>query len=263
MNNRSCWCFSPVTKWRCHQTAQGDVRARCMAGPWLILCHRPWWPHVPVSPDPVSCPGASLCVSLVLDEAHQTWTSTDRGPQASLPVRLAWQQIKTIRTWQHRVVVEWWGGDFNVFSCFMFTKNRRPCFAGRPRLDALLRFSSFSLNVLVCDNANYVRHKLSLCLLCTSLTVKNSNFKFICFRQWRRNDRFCPTDRFNRDWPMWIFWGRCRYIGHSWTDTDISKIFKSCFLLHYQKYNVFYALPFFKNFKNQDLWAEIFQIAAI
>jgi len=28
-------------------------------------------------------------------------------------------------------------------------------------------------------------------------------------------------------------------------DTDISRIFKSCFLLH-QKYNVFYALPFFK-----------------
>jgi len=34
--------------------------------------------------------------------------------------------------------------------------------------------------------------------------------------------------------------------------TDISKIFKSCFLPHYQKYNVFYALPFFKNFKYQD-----------
>jgi len=32
---------------------------------------------------------------------------------------------------------------------------------------------------------------------------------------------------------------------------DISKIFKSCFLLRYQKYNVFYALPFFKNLKNQ------------
>ena len=30
---------------------------------------------------------------------------------------------------------------------------------------------------------------------------------------------------------------------------SISKIFKSCFLLHYQKYNVFYALPFFKNLK--------------
>jgi len=28
-------------------------------------------------------------------------------------------------------------------------------------------------------------------------------------------------------------------------DTDISKIFKSCYLLHYQKYNVFYALAFF------------------
>jgi len=32
--------------------------------------------------------------------------------------------------------------------------------------------------------------------------------------------------------------------------TDISKIFKSCFLLHYKKYDVFYALPFFQN---QDL----------
>jgi len=28
--------------------------------------------------------------------------------------------------------------------------------------------------------------------------------------------------------------------------TDISKLFKFCFLLHYQKYNVFYALPFFQ-----------------
>ena len=37
-------------------------------------------------------------------------------------------------------------------------------------------------------------------------------------------------------------------------DTDISKIFKSSFLLHYQKYNVFYALPFFRS--------EIFQIVA-
>jgi len=35
--------------------------------------------------------------------------------------------------------------------------------------------------------------------------------------------------------------------------TGISKIVKSCFLLHYQKYSVFYALPFFRNFKNQDL----------
>jgi len=26
--------------------------------------------------------------------------------------------------------------------------------------------------------------------------------------------------------------------------TNISKIFKSCFVLHYQKYVVFYALPF-------------------
>jgi len=29
-------------------------------------------------------------------------------------------------------------------------------------------------------------------------------------------------------------------------DTDVSNIFKSCFLLHYQKYNVFCALSFFE-----------------
>jgi len=45
--------------------------------------------------------------------------------------------------------------------------------------------------------------------------------------------------------------------------TDISKIFKSCFLLRYQKRDVFYAIPFFENLKNQDLWAKIFEIAAI
>jgi len=35
--------------------------------------------------------------------------------------------------------------------------------------------------------------------------------------------------------------------------TNISRIFKSCFLLDCQKYDVFSALPFYKNFKNQDL----------
>jgi len=40
---------------------------------------------------------------------------------------------------------------------------------------------------------------------------------------------------------------------------DISKIFKSFFLLHCEKH-VFYALYFFKNFKNQDLWAKIFKL---
>ena len=35
--------------------------------------------------------------------------------------------------------------------------------------------------------------------------------------------------------------------------TDISKTFKSCFALHYPKFVVFYALLFFKNFKNLDL----------
>jgi len=39
-------------------------------------------------------------------------------------------------------------------------------------------------------------------------------------------------------------------------DTDnrfFQKIFKSCFLLHYKNYKVFYALLFYKNYKNQDL----------
>ena len=57
----------------------------------------------------------------------------------------------------------------------------------------------------------------------------------------------------SRDRPIWLFLGRYRYIGHSWADTDVSKIFKSCFLLHYRRYDVFYALPFFQNLKNQDL----------
>jgi len=30
---------------------------------------------------------------------------------------------------------------------------------------------------------------------------------------------------------------------------DISKIFKSCFVLHYQKYNAFYAIPSSKTSK--------------
>jgi len=34
--------------------------------------------------------------------------------------------------------------------------------------------------------------------------------------------------------------------------TDISKIFKSCFLLHYQKYNVFYALPLFEKLQKSE-----------
>jgi len=46
-------------------------------------------------------------------------------------------------------------------------------------------------------------------------------------------------------------------------DTNTPNIFKSCFLLHYQKYNVFYALLFYKNFKNQDLRAENFQTREI
>ena len=46
-------------------------------------------------------------------------------------------------------------------------------------------------------------------------------------------------------------------------DTDISKIFKSWF--RFISKNTMYSMLylFFKNFKNRDLWAEIFQIAAI
>jgi len=68
-----------------------------------------------------------------------------------------------------------------------------------------------------------------------------------------------------RDRPICLFCGRYRYIGHSWTDTDhrYCKDFKSCILLHYQKYILFYALFFIKNFKNQDFLAKNFQIAAI
>ena len=36
-------------------------------------------------------------------------------------------------------------------------------------------------------------------------------------------------------------------------DTDVPQIFKSCFLFYYQKYFVFYTVPFLKNFKNQYL----------
>ena len=42
-------------------------------------------------------------------------------------------------------------------------------------------------------------------------------------------------------------------------NTNISTIFKSCFLFHYQKYNVFMPYLFLKNLKNQDLWAKLFQ----
>jgi len=41
------------------------------------------------------------------------------------------------------------------------------------------------------------------------------------------------SNLFSRDQPIWLFWGWCRYIGHSWTNTDISKIFKPilCFII--------------------------------
>jgi len=48
-----------------------------------------------------------------------------------------------------------------------------------------------------------------------------------------------------RDRPIWLFWGGDTDISaiHG-PITGISKIFKSCFLFHYQKYKVSYALPF-------------------
>jgi len=42
--------------------------------------------------------------------------------------------------------------------------------------------------------------------------------------------------------------------------TDISKIFKSRFLLHYKKYNVSMPYLFFKNLKNQGLWDKFFHL---
>ena len=65
-----------------------------------------------------------------------------------------------------------------------------------------------------------------------------------------------------RCWSAYIFvqltyfdglWLEIDRYGFIEADTDISKIFKSCFLLCYQKYGVFCAVPFFKNLKNQDL----------
>jgi len=55
---------------------------------------------------------------------------------------------------------------------------------------------------------------------------------------------------FKKNLSLWLEIDR---YGFFEADTDISKIFKSCFLLHYQRYDVFYALTFFQNLKNQDL----------
>jgi len=52
---------------------------------------------------------------------------------------------------------------------------------------------------------------------------------------------------------MYVLEVRDRRYGFFEADADISKIFKSCFLVRYEKYGVFYAVPFFKNFKYQDL----------
>jgi len=82
----------------------------------------------------------------------------------------------------------------------------------------------------------------------TSFSMQCNSLQVNLFANWSYN----ISELYSRDRPIWLFWGRYRYIGLRWADiaadTDISKIFKSCFLLHYQKY-VFYALPFFQNLK--------------
>jgi len=42
--------------------------------------------------------------------------------------------------------------------------------------------------------------------------------------------------------------------------TDISKILKSCFLLHYQKCYVFYALPFFQKLQKSGFEPKFFKL---
>ena len=44
---------------------------------------------------------------------------------------------------------------------------------------------------------------------------------------------------------------------------DISQIFRSTFLLHYQKYNVFYALTFFQKRQKSGFISQNFSVAAI
>jgi len=56
----------------------------------------------------------------------------------------------------------------------------------------------------------------------------------------------------SRDRPIWLFGVDADISAIHGPIAGISKIRKSSFLLHYQKYCVFYALPFFQNFKNQD-----------
>ena len=45
--------------------------------------------------------------------------------------------------------------------------------------------------------------------------------------------------------PIWLFWAWYWCIGHLQTNNQYFQNFKIGFLLHHQKYNVFYALPSF------------------
>jgi len=70
------------------------------------------------------------------------------------------------------------------------------------------------------------------------------NTEVVVMRSWGFapvNSAFLTTLECSKE-GYWLFWGGYRYICHSWTNFQI---FKSCFLLHYQKY-VFCALPLFQ-----------------
>jgi len=58
------------------------------------------------------------------------------------------------------------------------------------------------------------------------------------------------ADICHRHRPIWLFWGWYRISaihGPIANNQYFRNFFRSCFLLHYQKYNVFCALPFFQN----------------
>jgi len=73
-----------------------------------------------------------------------------------------------------------------------------------------------------------------------------------------RSDSGAPS---TRDQPICFFGADADISAIHGPIADISKILKSCFLLHYQKYFT-YSMPyfFFKNFKNQDSRAKIFKL---
>jgi len=142
--------------------------------------------------------------------------------------------------------------------------------------DTILVFLCHNCCILKLDKFKSSRQTIQERIFCC-ITVSIDHQWGVCFWKYHFNmprkysndekARILARSKKIRDRPIWLFWGRYRYISHSWADasadTDISKIFKSCFLLHYQKYNVFYALPFLQKLKNQDLQARIFEIAAI